>query len=266
MADQAATQLTQTLTIVSPTGTALTAQATMFLEAAKDVVIDSDDMLQIAATELQGIKALGSAWDAKRKSITKPLDDAKKAVMDLFRVPCDTLASAEQIIKRAMSNYAIELDRKREAERRAQEEAARVAGARQAEEAARLEAEAMLTRAKAGEAEAQGNVEAACALTAVADAATAEAQTLALEAAAPVMAALAIAPTKVKGASFADDVQVSVADKLELVRSILDNPTFLYLLDVRAGDLKTAVRKGGDQFPLRGLSVVKTKVVAARTA
>lgn len=58
--------------------------------------------------------------DEQRKAITKPLDDAKKEVMNLFRDPIDLLERAEKYIKGLMLKYTDKM------EREAREEQARL--------------------------------------------------------------------------------------------------------------------------------------------
>jgi len=59
----------------------------------------------IAADMLQDVKARHKVLEAKRKTITKPLLAAKKAVDDLFREPRDMLEAAEKIIKDKIAGY-----------------------------------------------------------------------------------------------------------------------------------------------------------------
>ena len=53
-----------------------------------------------ASVVLKEVKSRYKELDEQRKSITKPLDDAKKAVMELFKRPLDLLGQAETKIKR----------------------------------------------------------------------------------------------------------------------------------------------------------------------
>lgn len=74
-----------------------------------------------AADDLATIKARAKELDALRKSMTKPLDDAKAKIMDFFRSPTEKLAAAEKAVKAAMSAYYVEEQRKVEAQRREQQ-------------------------------------------------------------------------------------------------------------------------------------------------
>jgi hypothetical protein len=114
------------------------------------IVINSPQMLDIAAADLRDIKTRARDLEAMRVSMTKPLDESKRRIMDLFRGPLSQLEAAEGNIKRAMVAYNTEQDRLR------REEQARI------DEAARKEREAL--EKKAAKAEASGKVERAEAL------------------------------------------------------------------------------------------------------
>jgi len=75
---------------------------------------------EVAGLELRRVKDAQKRLDELRKSMTRPLDAAKKAIMDFFRAPEDKLAKAEAGIKRAMVTYQDEQERlRREEQRRA---------------------------------------------------------------------------------------------------------------------------------------------------
>jgi DNA polymerase III alpha subunit (gram-positive type) len=119
-----------------------------------------------AGGHLKLIKAKAKELDDLRKSLTQPLDESKKRIMDFFKKPLDFLAKAESAVKSAMLNWQQEQERIRlEAERKAQE-AARKEEERQRkikeeqervwrekEEAKRKEAEQLEAEGKAEEAE-----------------------------------------------------------------------------------------------------------------
>lgn len=69
---------------------------------------------------LKQIKSVSKILDDARKDITKPLDEAKKRVMDFFRDPLDQLSAAEGILKRAILGYQQEQEKiRREEEQKA---------------------------------------------------------------------------------------------------------------------------------------------------
>lgn len=102
-------------------------EAERMLEQAKSIEVASDEQYEEAGNVLSRIKTRSKELDEKRKAITKPIDDAKKRVMDLFRGPQDALAQAEKAVKARMVTYQREQERKaqeaqREAERKAEQE------------------------------------------------------------------------------------------------------------------------------------------------
>lgn len=120
-------------------------RAQQYLTEAKAFEIDSQLMAEMAADDLKKIKAYAKDVDEKRKSLTKPLDDVKKGIMDLFRPAVEYLEQAETTLKLGLKKYLDEEERKR----RELEEAARKVAR---EQAARLEAEAKAAAAQ-GQAE-----------------------------------------------------------------------------------------------------------------
>ena len=86
------------------------------LADAKDFVITNNTMYVSAAEFVKGIKGAIKDLDEKRKSITRPIDIAKKAAMDLFRTPLARLAEAEKLLKSGMITYDQEQDKIRLAE------------------------------------------------------------------------------------------------------------------------------------------------------
>lgn len=92
---------------------------------------------QGAAGELGKIKAAQKRLDELRKSMTRPIDEAKRRIMDLFRRPTEDLEAAERAIKQAMVTYQREQERIRLEEQRKADEAARKERERLAAQAAK---------------------------------------------------------------------------------------------------------------------------------
>lgn len=88
-----------------------------------------------SASDLKRIKGALARLDALRKKATRPIDVAKRAVMDLFRGPEEQLTRAEAGVKRAMIAYSDEQQRRQREEQARAEAAAR-------KERERLEAQA----------------------------------------------------------------------------------------------------------------------------
>ena len=99
---------------------------------------------QEAANILGRAKTRFSDLEARRKEITKPLDDAKKSVMDLFRPATDALASLERIMKPKIAAFQHKQEQLRRQEQAAADEKAR-------KERERLEKRAEAAREKGQE-------------------------------------------------------------------------------------------------------------------
>lgn len=101
-------------------------QAEAYLMTAQMVEIHSQPQYEKAAITLKTIKAFSKQLEEERTKITKPMDAAKAAVMNLFRKPAKILEDAEQAVKSAMITYDNEQEKIRlEKERQAREAAAR---------------------------------------------------------------------------------------------------------------------------------------------
>ena len=149
--------MTDALVTIPEEGAQLITRAMSFPLEVQGVRIASPEEAQAAVNQTREIKALASEIEEYRKSLTKPLDDEKKAIMDTFRPATDFLAKVEVALKGAITTFQQEQARIAAAvaaEARRQEEADRK---RQAEEQAA--AEALLVKAE--EAAASGDTAAA---------------------------------------------------------------------------------------------------------
>ena len=130
---------TETISLAMPEQSALIAEADDAKSTADFLVVTDEESLKIAKDEMNAMTKRMKALDAKRKEITKPLDDAKKAVMNLFKPPIDTYQGAINVIKFGIARYVEEQERiAAEARMKAEAEAAT---ARAALEAKAREAE-----------------------------------------------------------------------------------------------------------------------------
>lgn len=75
------------------------------LEALDGWTIDNPEDQEFAADMLRDVKKRHKALEGKRKTITKPLLEAKRAVDDLFRAPREALEQAERILKGKIAGY-----------------------------------------------------------------------------------------------------------------------------------------------------------------
>lgn len=128
----------------------------LIVREASALVIRTQNDFELAGTLRMKIKGKIKELDEKRKSITQPLDLAKKNIMALFNPIIESLTAGVGIIDKGVIVFTEEQDRKaREAQAKADEEARK----------AREKAEA-----RARELEAQGKTEKAQAMQEKADA------------------------------------------------------------------------------------------------
>lgn len=132
----------EVININAPEAGALNKSAETFLVSAQSITIDSPEMYQTAASELQAIKRKAKDLEAQRVDLVTPLNATVKKINDLFRAPLDFLNRAETTIKASMITFDKEQERRAAEERRKAEEAA-------AKERARIQAEAAAAEAKA---------------------------------------------------------------------------------------------------------------------
>jgi len=98
----------------------------VMLTNAQTMTVTNQPEYEHAAEFLKIIKGKIVELEEMRKVITKPLDAAKRAVMDLFRDPAEKLAKAEMCAKNAMLTHIRRQDAAQaEEQRRAQAEADR---------------------------------------------------------------------------------------------------------------------------------------------
>lgn len=243
------------------------------LNMAKAYEIDSADVRDMAARELIKIVSLKKSVDEQRKTITKPIDVAKAAVMDLFRAPTTYLEQAESILKGAITKFDREENARRIAEQARLEEAARQERARLAQEAAARDAaaraEAAEIQRKADEAAAAGKQEEAARLNAEAESrveqGAAEVMTLQMTSQL-VTAPMSAAPRVTAGVSTRKVWKVEVTDKLAFVRYIAEHPEFIDLVEPCMPAVNKIALALKANCPIAGVRVFEDSVIAARAA
>ena len=94
----------------------LVERASSQLDAARLCKITTNDDNHATAGYLKAIKSRTKEISDKRMEMTRPLDTAKKAIMDFFRPALDNLTEAERIIKREMLRFQQEQEAERKAE------------------------------------------------------------------------------------------------------------------------------------------------------
>jgi hypothetical protein len=113
-------------------------ETTAVEQRAAGIVILCEEQYVEAAAFLGEVDKTAKRIEALRVSLTRPLDDSKKRIMDLFRGPLDRLVQAKSATKESMLAF-----------RREQEEAARLVREAQERERARLVREAEAVRVEA---------------------------------------------------------------------------------------------------------------------
>lgn len=114
--------------------------------------IDSLEIFEAAAEELKSITKKIKRLTEMRLAITRPMDEAKKQAMDLFRPPLEQLASAEETLRKEMLAYS-------QAEKKKAEEQRRAAEAAQKEEQRKLEEKVATGKTEAEREEATAQLE-----------------------------------------------------------------------------------------------------------
>lgn len=181
-------------------------EATALEHIAQGFVVDSEETAELAAEELRGVKTMLKTVEDERTKITKPLNDAVKAVNALFAKLSSPLQRAESIYKGKILQYRNEQERKRREEQAKAEAAARAERERLEKEAQKLE-----KKGKAEEAAAKRDIAAMM----------------------PESMPAAPAP-KVEGFSVRKNWKSRVTNKMDVIKFVAANPAFEYLLDVNA--------------------------------
>lgn len=252
-------------------GQELDQQSVALLELAESFVIDGDEMYEAAGHELNAVVARKKAITEERLNITRPMDAAKKRVMDFFKTPLDRLEKAEKALKRAMSTYYEEQERKRlEAQRKAEEEARAEAERQERERQERLAKAKAEADAKETELLEQAEKLATEVSPRAADQFLMEHE---LEArfvppeepdpASAVPAAAIPEKPKAAGVSHRKTWKARVTDKRALLQAVLDGkaPESLILVDEKK--LGQLARSLGQELAYPGVEVYPEAVVAA---
>lgn len=224
---------------IPATALVITSQAADMLTLAQGFTIATNEEYTSAAEQLKAVKAKFKQLEEARKSITSPMDEAKKRVMDFFRNPLQALTDAEGIIKRSMIAFDNEQERLRKAEEARLQEIAR-------KEQERLDKAA---EKKAATAEAKGD--------------TAKAE--GIRQSVPVIQAPVLADNKPKvaGISMKTTWSGKVVDKMALIQAVAEGKAPATLLDVNTVALNQMARtlKGEMNYP--GVEAVSAQQIAA---
>jgi DNA gyrase/topoisomerase IV subunit A len=258
---------------VSQPDQAVFKSASNALAMAKAYEIDSADVRDMAAGELIKIVTLKKSVESQRKAITIPIDNAKKAVMDLFRAPTDYLEQAEAILKGSIQKFDRAEQQRRIAEQARLEELARQERARLEQEAAARDAaareEAAKIRRAADEAAAAGRAEDAARLASEASSRVEQgaAEVMMLQQTSQLVTApVTAAPRKTAGVSTRMVWKAEISDKLALIRYVAEHPEYVDLLEANMPAVNKIALALKANCPLAGVRVFEDAVIAARAA
>lgn len=228
---------------------AISEDAKQMLDLSEMTEIDSQSTRDFVSVNLANIKGQHHKLSERRLAITRPLDAAKKSVMDLFKPALDYLEQAEAVCKRKILSY----DRKVEEQRRAEQ--------------ARLEREAAEARAKL-DAEAKQRQEEAMAAVDAGDytkavEAAESADAMQRQAAAVVPIVLPPAVERTAGQSKRSEWKVKDIDLAALVKAAAADPQFLVYLSPNDKAINGVVRslKGASAIP--GVEVEEVEILSA---
>ncbi len=130
---------------------AVQSECDLILNDAKQLIIKDNDQYTLANELLKKVKGKQKELDVERKSITKPIDIAKKAAMDLYRPSQDALTKAENVLKNGIVTFATEQEKKRKADeeklRKEEEKKAKAKQGKLNERAEKAEAEGKTEKA-----------------------------------------------------------------------------------------------------------------------
>jgi hypothetical protein len=239
------------------------ATATEFLETvriesseAKAIEVADDLGLASAGEALRRIKTVSKNLEATRTAMKAPVLDAGRQIDAFFKAPAGQLADAEGVLKKRISAYTAEQERKR----------------REAEEAARRERERLEREQRErerAERERLAAAEEAARLAAEAspmDDAPAVAEPEPIPAPAPEPVVIPEV-AKVKGISTRQVAKARVVSIVDVVRAAAaGNPDALTILTVDGPALSFLVRKLGKDLAIPGVEVFEETIVAARGA
>lgn len=212
------------------------AQLRQMPEQCKDLVVNDKESCQYAADIIRDAKVRGKRLDEWRKKITRPMDEAKKAVMDLFRPAQDAMADVEKIIKPKIAKYNADLERERARKLAEAEEKAR----KEREELEELAALAAET----------GDNDAAIDFSFQADSVVAEVP--------------AFADEKISGVSIRKTWVGDVYDIVELCKAIGDGRIPPGVIDVKQSEINKLANAWGTERDFAGIKFTQKCSVVSR--
>lgn len=205
----------------------------------------------LAGERLKGIKTAQKNLEAKKKSLTDPVNATLRAIRNLFAGPEAELATAEGLYKREMLAYSDRLEAARREEQRQAEERAR-------KERERLERQAADDRAKAEAARAAGDTKKAEKLEQRADVRTDTAATVV----APVIPKDA---PRVSGIAERENWYAIVLDLKALVDAVAAGTVPITAIEANMKFLNNQAKAMKRDLPYPGVKAAVDRIMAAGT-
>ena len=222
------------------------------VELAEATNITCEVTASIAGEDLRTLAGMKKSLEESRFSITRPMDAAKKAVMELFAPQAEKIDAADKILRGKLNAYLLEqraIQAKAEAEARAKAAAEKAEADRKIAEA-KAAAEAA---AKAGD-----DAAAEAARNAVRDA---QDDALLAELSAPVVQAT----PKMAGVSTAKIWKVTDIDLSELVKAAAEDPELLEYLIPNTAEINKVVKALGARHKIPGVTAAQTESLRVRS-
>lgn len=222
-----------TLAYEMPDSNALARESASAYATAEFLFIDSEESLALATKEMNACNKRLKQLDAARKSITKPMDEAKKAVMALFNPATEKFKGAIEIYKIGIAHYMAEQERLA------------------AEAKAKAEAEAAEQRK---------------ALELAAESTEDESEREALQ---TVAASIVVSPDvkvveKVKGATLKKKWKGEVVDLAAFLRYVADHPELHECVSVKQAALDRFISATGGAMQIPGVNANQEAIVACK--
>lgn len=221
-----------TLVYETPDSSALALEASNAYATAEFLIVDNEETMNLATFEMNACNKRLKELDALRKSITRPMDEAKKAVMALFNPSTEKYKATIALYKANIGAFL-------EAQERKAAEALAKAEAEAAEQRKALEMAAELA-----ENESEREAIAACAASIVASAPTITAK-----------------PT---GTVIQKKWKAEVKDLGALLHYVADHPELHECIDIKISILNRLLAETGGAVEIPGVVAHKDVIVACK--
>lgn len=231
--------------------------------------IDSALMYELAAAELVDMQAKYKELEEQRLGITRPMDAAKKKIMDLFRSPLEKLASRIAAHKAGMLAYDAEQKRKAAIQQALLDKIANEQRQRIEAEAAAQAEEARVQSELAAKLIKDGTADGAAVAEALDKAEAAQERATAYQATGLVVSAATAATNvpAVEGVTTADVWKARVTDLPALLRYIADNPACHEWIELKMTGLNDLAKAQRTELRIPGVEAYEgARISAARTS